>query len=241
MGDLYMAFHTKILSYVITILFALLVFSISSASAQVNYSYNYTNIDTLHESIDASVNQYLNEAFQGYPFTTSKIPLPTNPDGTLPPVETLPQSEQPYVDPAVPAPGQEDGPHDYTPPAFEGGGKVYVYNGPVRAYVQRFANDACNRFGTCRVSTYIDHPPAQDRALDFLIAKRWGLYAQGDKRIQGNRLANYALNRTNIVSYVIWRNRIAGYWSGYKWERYGGIGPTDGHYDHVHIGFKKLN
>lgn len=170
-----------------------------------------------------------------------KEPQPTEPDGDLPPVEELPVSEEPYVNPNVPVPSEEHEPHVEEPPAFEGGGRVHVYNGRVLYYVQNFANVACNRYAACHVSTYRGHPPAQKRALDFLVARRWGQYAHPAGIRKGNRVARFALRaRDNrSVYYVIWRNRIAGSWSGYRWEAYGGRGATDGHYDHVHVGFFK--
>ncbi len=159
--------------------------------------------------------------------------------GSLPPLEELSESDAPEQNPAVPKPVEEAPPPGEPEEPISNGNEVYVHNGPVQPHVQQFANDACYAVGTCTVSTYEGHQPARDRALDFLISSSWGTYPNEAEVRQGNQLANFALNNrgTYRVYYVIWRNRIAGSWNNYQWEAYGGSGPTDGHYDHVHVGF----
>lgn len=138
----------------------------------------------------------------------------------------------------VPEPEEEHGGHSAPAPQPAGSTEsVLVQGGTVAPHVQGFADDACNQLAACTSSTYAGHYPSTELALDILVSEGWGLYPSDETL--GNAVASFALNNIGAykVDYVIWANQIAGPWNGYQWEPYGGYGATDGHWDHVHIGF----
>lgn len=149
-------------------------------------------------------------------------------------------SETPSRAPGVPEPAEESVPANPDPvpqPAPAPSESVVVQGGVVAPHVQAFADEACRQVGACAPSTYVGHQPSTELALDFLVADMWGVFPASTTL--GDAVASFALNNSGAYSidYVIWGNLIAGSWTGYQWVNYGGNGATEGHYDHVHVGF----
>ena len=98
----------------------------------------------------------------------------------------------------------------------------------VRPAVQEIAD----RFGVSTVLTRPGHTPTQGRAADFMV------YTD---RAKGDAVAQYVIeNAARLgVESVIWRQRIAGPWSGWAWRAMEDRGSaTANHMDHPHVAFR---
>lgn len=97
----------------------------------------------------------------------------------------------------------------------------------VRPAVQEIAE----RFGVSTVVTRPGHTPTQGRAADFMV------YTD---RAKGDAVAQYVIDnaaRLGVES-VIWRQRIAGPWTGWAWRAMEDRGSaTANHMDHPHVAF----
>ncbi|MDT0275602.1 LysM peptidoglycan-binding domain-containing protein [Blastococcus goldschmidtiae] len=98
----------------------------------------------------------------------------------------------------------------------------------VRPAVQEIAD----RFGISTVLTRPGHTPTQGRAADFMV------YTD---RAKGDAVAQYVIDnaaRLGVES-VIWRQRIAGPWTGWAWRAMEDRGSaTANHMDHPHVAFR---
>lgn len=98
----------------------------------------------------------------------------------------------------------------------------------VRPAVQEIAG----RFGVSTVHTRPGHTPTQGRAADFMV------YTD---RAKGDAVAQYVIDnaaRLGVES-VIWRQRIAGPWTGWQWRAMADRGSaTANHMDHPHVSFR---
>ncbi|WP_051004930.1 LysM peptidoglycan-binding domain-containing protein [Blastococcus saxobsidens] len=122
---------------------------------------------------------------------------------------------------AVPAPAAS--------PAPAAASRSYgAWDSHVRPAVQEVAE----RFGVSRILTRPGHTPTQGRAADFMV------YTD---RAKGDAVAQYVIDnaaRLGVES-VIWRQRIAGPWTGWTWQAMADRGsPTANHMDHPHVAFR---
>lgn len=88
------------------------------------------------------------------------------------------------------------------------------------------------RFGVSTVLTRPGHSPTGGRAADLMV--------YGD-RAKGDAVAQYVIdNAARLgVDYVIWRQRIAGPWTGWAWRAMADRGSaTANHLDHAHVSFR---
>ena len=77
------------------------------------------------------------------------------------------------------------------------------------------------------------------RALDLMIAYQVGSRPSAGERLQGDRLAQWIIDRRGALGlrWLIWSGRIYNPSRG-GWRTYtGGTGTTAGHYDHIHVYF----
>jgi len=128
-----------------------------------------------------------------------------------------------------------------TDPSGTGGCVTPALAGLMRQVEQAFGHLPVACWSARDGDPYSDHP--KGRACDYTIG-RIGTYPDADHVAHGWTLATWL--RTNAqplhVAYVIWQGRI---WSrvhdAQGWRPYTGgghystSGPTNGHYDHVHV------
>ena len=124
------------------------------------------------------------------------------------------------------------------PPPPPPAGSVSIYQGPVVAHAQAFANDACATVGCPFVlQTRPGHSPTQRQAIDFMQST--GGRLPSDAGARGDRLASFGLERysVNRMQYLIWRQRINSN-DGRGWRAMADRGSiTANHHDHVHVSF----
>ena len=98
-------------------------------------------------------------------------------------------------------------------------------------HVRPVVAEVTGRFGVSTVVTRAGHSPTQGRAADFMV------YSD---RAEGDAVAQYVIDNAARfrVDYVIWRQRVAGPWTGWAWRAMGDRGsPTANHMDHPHVSF----
>ena len=91
-------------------------------------------------------------------------------------------------------------------------------------------------FGITNFSTFRPGDPGdhgKGLAVDFMVYSNEQL---------GDAVAEYTLEQMKSgqsgISYVIWKQRIAGSWTGYQWQDMEDRGNiTANHFDHVHVSF----
>ena len=98
-------------------------------------------------------------------------------------------------------------------------------------HVRPAVQEVAERFGVSTVLTRPGHTPTQGRAADFMV------YTD---RTKGDAVAQYVIDnaaRLGVES-VIWRQRIAGPWTGWAWRGMEDRGSTTAnHMDHPHVAF----
>jgi hypothetical protein len=91
--------------------------------------------------------------------------------------------------------------------------------------------------GRCPSDGY-EHPLGQ--AMDYMI-NNGGTMPSPEQKANGDAIAAWVMTNHQVlgVYYIIWNNRVwfprEGVMDLAEWRGYGGSGPTDGHYDHVHV------
>ncbi|TFV62054.1 LysM peptidoglycan-binding domain-containing protein [Geodermatophilus sp. DF01-2] len=98
-------------------------------------------------------------------------------------------------------------------------------------HVRPAVHEVTARFDVSTVVTRPGHSPTQGRAADFMVHS---------DRAKGDAIAQYVIDnaaRLGVES-VIWRQRIAGPWTGWAWRAMEDRGsPTANHMDHPHVAF----
>lgn len=115
-----------------------------------------------------------------------------------------------------------------------------VRGGAVRPHVQAFVDEVERRFGITSFGTYAGHQPAKDRAVDC-FGTREQMLAVAQWCTRDDVIDAYGIDHVihdidpgNTDPGEIWNREIARKWR----EMANRGGPTQNHYDHVHVSFE---
>lgn len=106
----------------------------------------------------------------------------------------------------------------------------------LQPHVAAYKDLVGSMFGITNFSTFRPGDPedhGKGLAVDFMVYSNEQL---------GDAVAEYTLEQMKSgqsnISYVIWKQRIAGLWTGYQWQDMEDRGNiTANHFDHVHVSF----
>ncbi len=117
--------------------------------------------------------------------------------------------------------------------AFQGGGTLRT-GGGWEPRVAAVVDEMDQRFPAIQeFHTYPGHPTHGEHYSVDIRMTGWQQYASGPEVSAGNEVVDFLIRDAVRIAteYIIWQNQIN---EGGGWAPFGGAGPTDGHYDHIH-------